>query len=70
MLIVPLINLVAEDRSVGEELGDDEAEESHHRNAAVPSLRLGCEWAEATSICGLSAHDGHEGGVGEDLHRS
>lgn len=34
----------------------------------VPSLGVGCEWAEAASVRGLASHDGHQRCVCEDLH--
>ena len=61
-------DLVTEDGRVSEELGDNKAEEAQHGQAPVPSLGAGCEWAEAASVRGLAAHDGHQRCVGEDLH--
>jgi hypothetical protein len=50
--------------------GDDQRQESQHRQPPVPSLRAGCERTEAASIGGLAIHDGHDRCICEQLHRS
>jgi len=58
------------DGCVGEELGDNEGEEADHGQPPIPSLCLGCEGAEAASICGLAIHNGYQGCVCEQLNSS
>lgn len=65
-----IANLHAEDGRVGERLRYNEAQESQHGDAPVPSLRPRRERAEAAGVRRLAAHDGHHGGVREQLHHS
>ena len=53
---------------MAEYFGDDQRQKSDHGQTPNPSLSLRCEGAEASGAGGLSVQDGHQAGIGEELH--
>ena len=64
-----VIHLV-EDGCYADRLGGDQRQEPQHGQLPIRSLSASCEWTEAPSIGGLTIHDGHDGCVCKQLHRS